>query len=453
MTSGERHPSGDGGRGAPERPASNARLQALRAGGRGLNKIFGFGLSMLLLAVASLAAIPAMVAASGPHAWGMIAAGQSIGAVAAVVVAYGWGMSGPAKIARADFDGRLSEYAESVVCELLIFVPIGLAAFVIAWLIGNDYGLYAGVGALSTASVGLTANWYFIGRAQPYALLVGETLPRIAGTAIGIAFMLTGSTALVGVLWQLFGMVAAFVVCTVWILQPWDAAHRHAVTRRPVTTVLRAQRYGLTATVVSAVYGAAPITIVTLVAPGVQPVYAVLDKVQRQVNAGLSPFTTVMQGWIPRAPKGGLAARIRQALLLSVAFGIVLAAFMLLIGPDLMRWLGGGRIQPGFVALVLMSVIAGTYLFENIVAKAALPALGRLRVAARASIIGMVVGLPLVALGAIVLGAEGALTGILIGIVVRLAIELLAVRSERPVAAPAADDVADGVVDLGVDAA
>jgi hypothetical protein len=434
--------------------ATGSRTRALRATGRGFNKIFGFGLSMLLLAIASLVAIPSMVASSGPRAWGMIAAGQAVGAVAAVAVAYGWGMSGPAKIAKSDLKGRLSEYAESVVCELLIFLPVGLVAFGIAWLIGHDYGLYAGVGALSTASVGLTANWYFIGMARPYALLVGETLPRVAGTLVGILYMVTGSSALIGVLWQLIGMLAAFVICTVWILQPWSVARRRMVHRRPIKTVLWTQRHGLTATLVSAVYSAAPITIVTVVAPVVQPVYAVLDKVQRQVNAGLSPFTVVMQGWIPRAARGGLATRIKQAMLLSVVFGLALAAFMLLIAQDLMRWLGGGRIQPGFVALVLMSAITGVYLFENVVAKAALPALAELGVAAKASIVGMAVGLPLVAVGAVLLGAEGALAGILVGIVVRLLIELFAVRSARDADATISEQSApEGVAELGMDAA
>lgn len=410
-------------------PAAGERSAlALRATGRGFNKIFGFGLSMLLLAVASLIAIPSMVASSGPAAWGMIAAGQAVGAVASAVVAYGWGISGPAKIARSDFSERLTEYGESVVCELLIFIPVAAAAIGLACLIGRGYELYAAAGALSTSATGLTANWYFIGRVQPYRLLVGETLPRIAGTMVGIVSMWTGSDAIVGVLWQLGGMVAAFLVCTLWILRPWNAAYRHAVHRRPVRTVLWAQRHGLVATLVNALYNAAPITIVTLVAPGIQPVYAVVDKVQRQITVGLGPFTTVMQGWIPRAPAGRLIKRVREALLISGACSAGLALFILLIARDLMEWLGGGRIQPSLVALVLMAVFIGTFLFENIVARAALPALHRLGRVARASVIGMTVGLPLVAIGASLIGTEGALAAILIGLCVRLAIELLAVR-------------------------
>src|SRR6478609_611747 len=122
----------------------SARAPAGRPGPRfgrtkaGLSKIFGYSISMVLLAVASLVAIPAMVHASGAAAWGAIAAGQSIGGVAAVIIAYGGGLSGPAVIARADAGGRLKEYLESVAVKLSLCLPIGGAAFAVAWLVGRD---------------------------------------------------------------------------------------------------------------------------------------------------------------------------------------------------------------------------------------------------------------------------------------------------------------------------
>jgi hypothetical protein len=404
----------------------------------GANRFLGFGLSMAVLAAGSLIAIPSMVAASGPHAWGMIASGQALGAVAAVAVAWGWGMSGPAVIARAGERERLSEYASSMVCRLVIAPPICAAAFGLAWLIAGRHGLVAGVGALSTATVGLTANWYFVGLARPYALLFGETVPRIGGTIVGIVLMRTGSSALIGVLWQLIGMLAAFVVCSVWILAPWDSARRSLITVRPVRATLWGQRNGFAATILSAVYSALPITLVTLFAPGLQPEYAVLDKVQRQVNAGLAPFTVVMQGWIPRGAGRALGGRIRSGLALSLASAAALAAVMIAISRELIDWLGGGAIVPSWQATAVMVAITGVYLFEQTVSKAALPALGLVGVAARATLIGMVVGLLLVVAGLLAWGVVGALLGVLSGIVVRAAIGLVAL-SRTPAQAAAAN--------------
>lgn len=396
-----------------------------------LNKFTGFALSMLLLAVASLVVIPAMVYASGAEAWGVIAAGQSIGAVAAVLVAFGWGMSGPARVARADEIGRLNEYSDALVAKLIIFLPVGAAAFTVAWLIGGDFPAYAALGALSAASIGLTANWYFVGMAQPYTMLLVETVPRVAGTVVGIGLMLTGSSALVGLFCQLAGMVAAFIACSLLILRPWDRRRLRRVQRRPLLAVLAEQRHGLSSSVVSASYAAAPIVIVGLVAPAVLPVYAIVDKVQRQINAALAPYVTVLQGWVPRGKADAVLDRARRALAVSAVGGAVLAVVLLIVAPALLDWLGRGEIQPPYAALILMSVIVAVNMLESVASKACLSALGRLDVAARATLIATAVGLVLIVFGVFFWGVLGALSGILAGLLLRILLELLGMR-RRP---------------------
>jgi len=415
-----------------EAPSGGAARRRLTAAALVLNRFTGFALSMLLLAVASLVVIPAMVHASGADAWGVIAAGQSIGAVAAVVIAFGWGMSGPARIARADEAGRLTEYTEALVAKLIIFVPVGAIAFVAAWLIGGRYPAYAAVGALTAASIGLTANWYFVGMAQPYTMLLVETLPRVAGTVVGIAFMLSGSSALAGLLCQLGGMLAAFTACTLLILRPWDRHRSARPRRRPLSTVLREQRHGLSSSVVSASYAAAPIVIVGLVAPAVLPTYAIIDKVQRQINAALAPYITVLQGWVPRGTAEGIRLRVRRALVVSAAGGAVLALVLLLIAPELLGWLGRGQIQPPYAALVLMVVIIAVNMCESVASKVCLSALDRLDVAARATVTATVVGIVLIVAGVFFWGVLGALTGILAGLVLRIVLELLGMRRRGP---------------------
>ena len=51
--------------------------------GSAIARLIGFGSSVVLLAAAALAAIPAMIAASGEAAWGGIALGQAVGAIGA----------------------------------------------------------------------------------------------------------------------------------------------------------------------------------------------------------------------------------------------------------------------------------------------------------------------------------------------------------------------------------
>ena len=167
----------------------------------------GFGLSTVLLALASLAAIPAMVAASGAVAWGAIALGQAVGAVASLVVSYGWAVSGPSTIARSNASVRRREYADSVRVKLALLLPGAASAALVAAVIAPHKASFAVVGAISTTAVALTSNWYFAGLARPYVWLLLETLPRVGGTATGIALMKFGYSAIIGLVCTSSGMV------------------------------------------------------------------------------------------------------------------------------------------------------------------------------------------------------------------------------------------------------
>ena len=409
--------------------ARQGRRFTPRRAGAGIRVIAGYASSMVLLAAASLSAIPAMVSASGATVWGMIAVGQSIGGVGATIIGYGWGLSGPAMVARSGPVEQRTEYAESALAKMALAVPVIAVACLLAWFVGGELGIYSAVGALSMGSVGLTANWFFVGLGRPFGLLLFETVPRVIGTVVGIAFMRTGSDALVGIVWQLNGMLMAFLVCSVWILRPWRRGALSSIRRRPTRLVLGAQRHGVVSTVISSLYASLPIVIVSVVAPIAQPTYAVVEKVQRQVIVGLGPFVTFLQGWVPRAPRGGVIARVRTGLVAASVFSALLGAGMLIVAPELVGWLGNGQITPSFLTLTLMSVITGVSLYESVVSKACLAALGRLDVVAKYTAISSLVGLPLVALGAFLAGAPGALGGILAGLVLRLLLELFGLRS------------------------
>ena len=113
----------------------------------------------------------------------------------------------------------------------------------------------------------------------------------------------------------------------------------------------------------------------------------------------------------------------------TAVFAAALGLLMLAAAPELIRWLGGGLIKPTFAILTLMATITAVSLFESIVSKAALSALERLDIVAKSTAIGSLVGLPLVAVGALTLGALGALVGILAGLVLRVILELVGMRS------------------------
>ncbi|MCR2823965.1 hypothetical protein [Microbacterium sp. zg.Y909] len=391
-----------------------------------MGRVSGFASSIVLLAAASLAVIPAMIRADGEAAWGAIALGQSVGAIAAAAIGYGWGVSGPARIAVADAPERRTEYIESVRARLLLVVPATALAGGAAALVAPAAPGLAVLGAITAASVGVSANWYFVGVRRPFAMLALETVPRVLGTVVGIVLMTAGAGAGVGLCAMLGGMLMAFVCSGVWVLATTWSSRAASPPAATVFTVLARQRHGLATALGSAVYIAAPLVIVSLVAPFAQPVFALVDKLQRQVSVALVPLVTVVQGWVPQRQSSDGAQRARQALTVGGVAAVVLGAGVVVLGPFVLQWLGQGRIVVGAAVVALMGVYVAVNFFESLVAKAVLASLGRVRVAGQATMISAAIGLPLVAVGAMVWGTIGALIAVVLGLVARTAVEVVA---------------------------
>lgn len=412
---------------------------------RGTGRLIGFGLSVALLAVASLLLIPAMVAAGGQHAWGAIAVGQSIGAVAAVLVYFGWGHTGPAIIARAEASRSRMEFADSLRTRMMLFVPVAAIACTLAALVSPSHPLLSATGCLSAAVVGLTADWYFVGVGRPYAYLGLEAVPRVTGTAVGIVLLINGVDVIVGPLCMLAGMLLAFAATSWWLLR---GRTPQIERRRTVRQVIVAQRDGVGSAVGTSVYTALPLVLISLVAPGIQPPYALVDKLQRQLSVALGPVVSVVQGYVPRRDPSVTIRRARHALWAGASFCVLLAGTVLITAPWLLGWLGAGQVQPEYAVMVLMALYVGLNVWESILARAVLASFGRLDVVARGTLMSAGIGLPLVVIGALTLGLIGAFIGLIAGLAARAAYEFViaVVHMRRP---PPALNVGDSPEEKG----
>lgn len=386
-----------------------------------MERVIGFGASMALLAVASLMMIPAMVRASGAVAWGAVALGQAVGSIGAVLVGYGWNMSGPAQLANAEPTRARTQFLESLLARLVLTLPVSAGVVVFSWISApGGYGLLAAVGALSATTVGLSANWYFVGMVQPWALLVSETVPRVAGTLAGTFAMWMGGSALDGALGQLAGMVAAVTVSAFWVLRSTLRHGARKVPRKAVPTVLVEQKDGVIASVSSTAMGALPVLLVAHANPSAQPLYAFVDKLQRQMAVALVPFVTVLQGWVPR---GDSVARARRTIQLGALAGLALSTVTFLAAPLLSKILGGGELHTTWALNLSMGLFVGIGLYELMLSHAVLTTFNRLQFVASATLITGVISLALVVPGVQQAGALGAVVAVLLGLGLRVVAE------------------------------
>lgn len=386
----------------------------------GLNKLVGFGLSMAMLAAAALIAIPAMIRASGEAAWGAIALGQSVGALGAMFVLYGWSVSGPAEVARGDAAARLTEFLSSLKVRLFLFPMAAVLLVAIAVLLAPVRKDLAGIATVVTLLTGLIHNWFFVGLARPYVLMIVETVPRLVFTVIGIVLMESGSDAGEGLIWQGVGLLVGTAMSTGWILWHLTEAMRTRPKLPPLSRLLVWHGHGVASTIGSGLYSTLPLVVVTLVAPLAQPIYALVDKLHSQILVGLFPAISVMQGWVPRSQDP--APRARKVMLFGLGLSALIGAFAAVIGPWLLHFFGAQKLAPTSEVIIMMALGLGLHFYVETLGHAILATYRRLRMLSWSILIAAVVALPLVAVGALQSGALGALVAVNVGYLIRMVI-------------------------------
>jgi hypothetical protein len=364
-----------------------------------------------------------MIAADGKVTWGAIALGQAIGTSGGVVAAYGWGLFGPAEVAGAAATERRVGYLESIRARMALLLPVATVAASLAFVLAPARPIFAAVAAVSATDTGLTAQWYFIGLARPYALLVLETIPRAGGTMAGIILTGLGHSAVTVPVCAFLGMISGFAISTAWVFRSTGREGAERLRPRPLRVVLSSHRHGVATDFAMATCAAAPLMIVSAVAPAVQPAFALADKVQTLTQSGLLPARVVLQGWVPRATGSARAKRARTALLVSAGFAVAVGAGMVALAPGVMGWLGNGQISVSWGVVLLLAAWIALNFFVRSVELVALAPFDKLDVAARAIVANSIVGLPMVALGAVFFGTMGALSGVLLGLLICLVIE------------------------------
>ncbi|WP_267424372.1 MULTISPECIES: hypothetical protein [unclassified Curtobacterium] len=377
----------------------------------------------------TLVSIPIIIGSAGAGAWAALAVAQAVGTAGAIIVGFGWGITGPTAVASADLPARLNLFFDSLWARLALTAPVAAAAVTVTVFSVQVSDTAAALNALSYTITGLLSGWYFTGVARPWSFLLLDTAPRVLGAAVGTTLVAFGSPLIAYSGVQLIGVLVGVVV-TVWRIS--DGQFRGPRSVNAVRTALASQSHGMLLSGVSALVTALPPVLVALTAPAALPAYTLADKLFRFATTGFSPVLQYLQGWVPGVRGMDRVERARRA----ARFGLVVAAvgsiaFMFLAA------LVGGVLSHGLVSIdlplaVAFGAVLGLFVAAQVIGLIGLLSFGAARQYARYSLIGAVVGMPLTLVGAAALGASGAVTGFGIGELLALVLEsMLFLRLSR----------------------
>jgi hypothetical protein len=347
-----------------------------------------FGVSTLLNAAMSLITIPIITGIAGAEHWASLATGQAIGASAAVVVIFGWGLTGPVTVAGTPRDARPAMYLDSLAARLVLLAPVLIVQLAVTVAIVPHEKVTAYVAGVAMTLAGASANWFFIGEGRAGRFLGLDTVPRVSGTLVGATLLaLTGDLLLFAAA-QLAGALVALVASAAVILRGSRIDVGPALRWRRIARSLHEQRSGIVATGTLAAFTPSVLAIVAFAAPAALPAFVLADRLARFGGMAVSPVLQMFQGWVPAASGD---ERVRRTRLAGAATGtIALAtgvAYMLLL-PTAADLLAHGQIVYSVVAVIGFGVIAALYVSASFVSTVALMA-GRARLVALAAVVGV----------------------------------------------------------------
>lgn len=307
-----------------------------------------------------------------------------------VVLELGWGVDGPMRVAAAGARAQRRILALSLATKAVCAVPAALLAGGLVALVPNAHPLAAILVGASSALMGLSSSWFFIGLGKPYAALMTDPVARLLGTTFA---------CLVAVLSHSLPLFACVLVATSLLLPlitvratGLKAADFRGLTARRILRAIRSQGAALGGRAATSLYIALPVVLVGIAAPQAVPVFATVERLQRMTLQFLNAIPNALQSWVGRARGTERRSRSDTAIALSAVYGLIAAITFALGAPSAADVLLRGEVELDHI----MSSLGGLLILITSVSRAtggiSLVAEGRIKVLSLSAVCGALVG-------------------------------------------------------------
>lgn len=369
-----------------------------------------FSISVVVSTIVGVFSIPIINAQVGALGFGMLTLAQAIMAFFVVLMAFGWGATGPSMVSALPVTARKPFFAASLRARLLLCafgVPVSVGA--LSALTGLDTAqVVLSATAYSLPAVG--AAWYFIGTNRPVALFVFDGLPPLIGQVAGLLALLAWpnltSYLICVTVANLIGAIASWVF--IWS-RPTDGRWT-LQGAPPLKETLRGQVPGVLTTSTASLWAALPIVLVNQFAPAALPEFAIVDKLYKYAIIVLAPVLQSVQGWVPERGRHEVARRSRIAVTTGWIVGLLGGVCLAVLTPVFAPLISLGHIS---VSVPVASIAGLAFVGEaaaQISGLSALVALGHARRLATSSTVAALVGIGLVVVLVVPAGVLGAVT-------------------------------------------
>lgn len=357
-------------------------------------RLSGFTVSVIIVTLVGVVSIPVLTGALGGDTWSILVVIQGVAQVGGIVVSFGWGATGAASVASMTADERTGFYRSSLLIRAVLYVitfPVILVFLLI--LLGGGMWHESVLGALVYLLPSVGAAWYFIGTGSASRLIRLDTLPIVGGAVLGmVGAVVTGElwAYLVG---QGLGYLVGVSLSALVILRGAPTGPAPV----PWRDSLMAQRHAVLASLTSSLYVTLPLIAVQIFLPSAREVYALADRLFRYASVAFQPVQQFFQGWVPERG-ADLAARCRTATWAAAGIATLGGIAIAVLSPFVSLPLSSFQIQVPFALSIPLGVAFIGIGVAAVVGYACLVVLGRVSALAVSTLVGALVGAPLILL-------------------------------------------------------
>jgi O-antigen/teichoic acid export membrane protein len=379
-----------------------------------LLRVGTFALTVGAGTVVGLLAIPIITRVVGADAWAVQVLVQTLATLFGVVVAFGWGTIGPGLVASLDSKDRPQLFLDSLITRSYLLVVAAPVMMVVLALLRPREAVFVAIASAAYLMPFVGASWYFVGEGRPMRLFFFDALPQLLGTVVGVGVLvLTGNFTLL-VVTQLVFNLSAVVISSSVILRDSASLLKPNFSPRNSLRQLAHQRHGVITAATGSFYVNLPMLVVNALIPVQLASYAIADRLFRFAVTAFSPVLQFVQGWIPEGGPGDTKHRIRRASQLAPALGILGGSVLATAGPWAAQILVPGNSTFGYNLSIPVGVSFAAVAVSQVIGLACLVPIGKSRELARSTLVGAVLGAPLILLGAVYFGVTGVVWGMAI---------------------------------------
>lgn len=393
-----------------------------------LARLASFAVTVGAGTIVGLISIPVITGIAGAHLWAVQAMSQSVSIMFGILVAFGWGTTGPSMIASADKAARPQLFLDSLVSRSYLFLIAVPAMAAVMVGLQPDHVLLVVLASIAYLIPFLGGSWYFIGEAKPKRLFMIDALPQLSGTLVGLAVLaLTRNIVWLVATQLIFNILALTLTCLV-IIRPAKTQLVPNFGLRQAFGRLTLQRHGVVTAATGSLYVNLPLVAINLFLPAQLELYLMADRIFRYGVVTLSPLLQFIQGWIPEGGRENLRHRLVRSAQVAPLFGFVGGMGIFLLGPIASEILSNGLVivhhsLSGAVGMMFFSVAV-----SQIIGLACLISVGQGKALVQSTVLGAICGAPAIVVAALFTDVTGVAWAVAISEVIVVAYQVKALR-------------------------